>query len=230
MLSGINLSIAAGERIAFVGPTGAGKSTLAKLIARLYDPTDGVVLVDGIDLTTVSNRSLRSHIVAVPQEGFLFSGPVLENIRVSRPEATDAEVVAAVERIGATAIFDRLPQGLATEVHERGNRLSAGEKQIVSLARAALVDPAVLILDEATSSVDPGTEALVEAAMDTLMAARTVIVIAHRLSTAARCDRIGVIADGGLIELGTHDELLGRGGHYTELFTAWAEGGSAKAN
>lgn len=224
VLAGVDLAIGAGERIAFVGPTGAGKSTLAKLIARLYDPTEGVVLVDGVDLRTVSNRSLRRHIVAVPQEGFLFSGTVMDNVRVSRPSATDDEVVAAVARIGATEIFDRLPLGLRTEVHERGNRLSAGEKQIVSLARAALVDPAVLILDEATSSVDPGTEALVEAAMDALMAARTVIVIAHRLSTAARCDRIGVIADGQLEELGTHQELLDRDGRYAELFAAWADG------
>lgn len=224
VLDSVDLSIAAGERIAFVGPTGAGKSTLAKLIARLYDPSEGSVVVDGIDLRTVSNHSLRRQIVAVPQEGFLFSGTVVENIRVSRPSATDEEVVAAVERIGATEIFDRLPLGLSTEVHERGNRLSAGEKQIVSLARAALVNPAVLILDEATSSVDPGTEALVESAMDALMAARTVIVIAHRLSTAARCDRIGVIADGGLVELGTHKELLDLDGRYAELFSAWAEG------
>jgi ATP-binding cassette subfamily B protein len=224
VLDAVNLTIGAGERIAFVGPTGAGKSTLAKLIARLYDPTEGVVLVDGVDLRTVSNRSLRQHIVAVPQEGFLFSGTVLDNIRVSRPSATDDEVVAAVARIGATEIFDRLPLGLGTEVQERGNRLSAGEKQIVSLARAALVDPSVLILDEATSSVDPGTEALVESAMDTLMAARTVIVIAHRLSTAARCDRIGVIAEGQLQELGTHQELLDLDGRYAELFAAWAEG------
>ena len=137
--------------------------------------------------------------------------------------ASDDEIRAAVDRIGAAEIFDGLPDGFATEVQERGSRLSAGEKQIVSLARAALVDPAILILDEATSSVDPGTEALVENAMDSLMRSRTVIVIAHRLSTAARCDRVGVVVDGRLAELGTHDELLAQGSHYTELFAAWSK-------
>ncbi|MGH1491089.1 MAG: ABC transporter ATP-binding protein [Acidimicrobiales bacterium] len=222
-LTDIDLTIGAGERIAFVGPTGAGKSSLAKLVARFYDPTVGTVRVDGIDLTRAQNRSLRSKIVVVPQEGFLFSGTILDNIRIAKPAATDDEIRAAVERIGAAEIFDGLPDGLATEVQERGSRLSAGEKQIVSLARAALVDPAILILDEATSSVDPGTEALVENAMDSLMRSRTVIVIAHRLSTAARCDRVGVIVDGRLAELGTHDELLTRGEHYTELFAAWSK-------
>ncbi|MGI9597650.1 MAG: ABC transporter ATP-binding protein [Acidimicrobiales bacterium] len=222
VLDSIDLSIAAGERVALVGPTGAGKSTLAKLVARFYDPTVGTVRVDGIDLSTVSYHSLRSQIVVVPQEGFLFSGSILDNIRIAEPTASDAEVAEAVARIGATKIFDRLPDGLATEVQERGSRLSAGEKQVVSLARAALVDPAVLILDEATSSIDPGTEALVESAMDALMSSRTVIVIAHRLSTAARCDRVGVIVDGRLVELGGHDELVAGGRHYADLFSAWS--------
>ncbi len=222
VLQGIDLTIEAGERIAFVGPTGAGKSTLAKLVARFYDPTNGSIRIDGVDLSTVSYGSLRSQIVVVPQEGFLFSGSIVDNIRIARPEADDAEVAAAVARIGATEIFDRLPDGLATEVQERGSRLSAGERQIVSLARAALVDPSILILDEATSSIDPGTEALVEQAMDALMSSRTVIVIAHRLSTAARCDRVGVIVDGHLVELGTHDDLVAGGRHYAELFAAWS--------
>ncbi len=222
VLDDVDLQIAAGDRIAFVGPTGAGKSTLAKLVARFYDPTLGQVRVDGIDLKSVSHDSLRSEIVVVPQEGFLFAGSILDNIRVSRPEATNGEVAAAVARIGALEIFERLPDGLETEVSERGSRLSAGERQVVSLARAALVDPSVLILDEATSSIDPGTEALVEKAMDALMSARTVIVIAHRLSTAARCDRVGVVVDGRLVELGTHSELLERGEHYAELFAAWS--------
>lgn len=222
VLHSIDLSIDAGERIALVGPTGAGKSTLAKLLARFYDPTSGTIRVDGVDLRQVSYQSLRSRIVVVPQEGFLFSGSIMDNIRFARPAADDGEVEAAVARIGATEIFDRLPDGLATEVHERGSRLSAGERQIVSLARAALVDPAILILDEATSSIDPGTEALVEQAMDALMSARTVIVIAHRLSTAARCDRVGVIVDGRLVELGTHGELIAGDGHYARLFSAWS--------
>ena len=222
VLASVDLSIAAGERLALVGPTGAGKSTLAKLVARFYDPTVGSVLVDGVDLRTVSYQSLRSAIVVVPQEGFLFSGSILDNIRFARPSASDDEVVAAVARIGATEIFEKLPDGLHTEVQERGSRLSAGERQVVSLARAALVDPAILILDEATSSIDPGTEALVERAMDALMTSRTVIVIAHRLSTAARCDRVGVIADGRLVELGRHDDLIEAGRNYADLFAAWS--------
>ncbi len=222
VLDGITLSIAAGERVALVGPTGAGKSTLAKLVARFYDPTEGCIRVGGVDVSAASYASLRSEIVVVPQEGFLFAGTIMDNVRVSRPEADEADVLAAVQRIGATEIFDRLPDGLATEAHERGSRLSAGEKQVVSLARAALVDPSVLILDEATSSIDPGTEALVERAMDTLMASRTVIVIAHRLSTAARCDRVAVVVDGHLVEAGTHDELVALDRHYGQLFASWS--------
>ncbi len=222
VLAGVDLTIGDGERLALVGPTGAGKSTVAKLVARFYDPTDGVVRIGGTDIRSASLTSLRRQVVVVPQEGYLFTGSVRDNIRLARPEATDADVEAAVARIGATEIFDGLVDGLDTEVQERGGRLSAGERQIVSLARAALVDPAVLILDEATSSVDPGTESLVERAMDSLMRARTVIVIAHRLSTAARCDRVGVVLDGRLVELATHDELVAAGGHYTDLFEAWS--------
>lgn len=222
VLSGIDLTIADGERLALVGPTGAGKSTVAKLVARFYDPTEGTVRIGGTDISQVTLSSLRRQVVVVPQEGYLFTGTVRDNIRLARPEASDAEVEAAVARIGVVPIFAALPEGLDTEVQERGSRLSAGERQIVSLARAALVDPAVLILDEATSSIDPGTESLVEAAMDSLMRARTVIVIAHRLSTAARCDRVGVVLAGRLAELATHDELVAAGGHYTELFEAWS--------
>jgi len=222
VLSGIDLTIADGERLALVGPTGAGKSTVAKLVARFYDPTDGTVRIAGTDISTVTLSSLRRQVVVVPQEGYLFTGTVRDNIRLARPEASDADVEAAVARIGAAQIFTALPDGLDTEVQERGSRLSAGERQIVSLARAALVDPAVLILDEATSSIDPGTESLVETAMDSLMRARTVIVIAHRLSTAARCDRVGVVLDGRLAELAPHDELVAAGGHYTDLFEAWS--------
>jgi len=221
VLHDLFLDIPAGERIALVGPTGAGKSTVAKLVARFYDPTSGRITVDGIDLRDTGHDSLRTEVVVIPQEGYLFDGTIADNIRVARPDASDQEIAEAIERIGVKPVFDQLPDGLATEVQERGSRLSAGERQLVSLARAALVDPSILILDEATSSVDPGTEALVEAAMETLMESRTVIVIAHRLSTSARCDRVGVIVDGRLVELGTHDHLVAAGGHYSDLFDAW---------
>ena len=221
VLRHVDLSIAAGERVALVGPTGAGKSTVAKLIARFYDPTDGSIEIDGVSLPSVSLQSLRQRIVVVPQEGYLFTGTVADNIRVARPDATDSEVTDALRRIGVLDRFLELPDGLATEVRERGSRLSAGEKQLVSLARAALVDPSVLILDEATSSVDPGTEAAVETAMETLMQSRTVIAIAHRLSTSERCDRVAVIDEGRVAEVGSHDELVAAGGAYATLFDAW---------
>ena len=224
VLTDIDLVISSGERIAFVGPTGAGKSTLAKLIARFYDPTDGRITIGGVDVRDVSIRSLRERIVVVPQEGYLFSGTVADNIRIARPDASVDDVRRALERIGVLGRFTALPEGLDTEVRERGSRLSAGEKQLVSLARAALVDPSVLILDEATSSVDPGTEAAVESAMESLMQGRTVIAIAHRLSTAQRCDRVAVIEAGRLCELGTHDELVAAGGAYANLFEAWTSG------
>jgi ATP-binding cassette, subfamily B, bacterial len=222
-LKDVSLSVAPGERLALVGPTGAGKSTLAKLIARLYDPTAGSVSFAGVDLLTATTSSLRERIVVVPQEGFLFGGTIKENIRLARVEATDEEIAAALRAIGCWERFTAFPDGVDTEVRERGSRLSAGERQLVSLARAALVDPAVLVLDEATSNLDPGTEAAVEGAMERLMQGRTTIVVAHRLSTAQRADRIAVVDHGGLVELGTHHELLRiPGGHYAALATAWA--------
>lgn len=224
VLADVDLQIAPGERVAFVGPTGAGKSSLAKLVARFYDPTEGTVRVGGVDLRQSTAASRRRNITVVPQEGFLFSGTIADNIRFARPEADDTEITAALDRLGITSVFEQLPDGLATEVQERGSRLSAGERQLVSLARASLVDPSVLILDEATSSVDPGTEAVVETAMEKLMEGRTVIAIAHRLSTSARCDRVGVVDDGQLVELGSHDDLVASGGHYSELFAAWTAG------
>lgn len=224
VLNDVNLTIAAGERLALVGPTGAGKSTLAKLIARLYDPTVGTVTFDGIDLRDVSMVSLRERICVVPQEGFLFNGTLLDNIRLAQPQASVDDVTAALDRIGVLDHFLAMPGGLDLAVNERGSRLSAGEKQMVSLARAALADPAVLILDEATSSLDPGTEAVVEAAMERLMGDRTVIVIAHRLATSQRADRVGVVAGGRLAEIGTHDELVSAGGHYAALYATWIHG------
>ena len=221
VLHDVSLRIPAGTRLALVGPTGAGKSTLAKLIARLYDPIEGHVRFGGIDLRDATLGSLRERVVVIPQEGFLFNGSIRDNVRLARLGASDAEVDAALRAVGAYERFATMPEGLDTEVRERGSRLSAGEKQLVSLARAALANPAVLVLDEATSSLDPGTEALVEDAVDRLLDGRTVVVIAHRLSTAERSDRVGVVAGGELVELGSHRELVEAGGHYTRLYETW---------
>jgi ATP-binding cassette subfamily B protein len=229
VLRDVTLTVTPGERLALVGPTGAGKSTLAKLIARFYDPRLGTVSFAGVDLRDVTLSSLRERIVVVPQEGFLFAGSVRENIRVGRLSATDAEVEAAIDALGLRARFGELPDGIDTEVRERGSRLSAGERQLVSLARAALADPAVLVLDEATSNLDPGTEHAVELALERLTAGRTVVVVAHRLSTAARADRIGVVDGGTLAELGTHAELLRAEGRYASLYASWATASGTRA-
>ena len=221
VLRHVSLKVAAGERLALVGPTGAGKSTLAKLLARLYDPIDGTISYGGVDLRDATFRSLRERIVVVPQEGYLFQGSIMDNVRIGHASASDAEVAEALQMIGAYDRFAALPEGLHTEVRERGSRLSAGERQLVSLARAALANPQVLVLDEATSNLDPGTEADVEMAMTALMEGRTVLVIAHRLSTAERADRVAVVDAGGLLELGTHDELVLLGGKYAALYESW---------
>jgi len=210
-----------GERIALVGPTGAGKSTLAKLMARLYDPSVGSVSYGGTDLRRATLASLRERIVVVPQEGFLFNGTIRENVRLARITASDEEVEAALARLGILDHFERLPDGLDTEVRERGSRLSAGERQLVALGRAALVDPAVLVLDEATSNLDPGTEAEVEAALERLMQGRTTIVVAHRLTTVQRADRIVVVDKARIAEVGSHGELLALNGKYAALARAW---------
>ena len=213
--------VADGERIALVGPTGAGKSTLAKLMARLYDPSVGNVSYGGTDLRSATLASLRERIVVVPQEGFLFNGTIRENVRLARITASDEEVEAALARLGILDHFEWLPDGLDTEVRERGSRLSAGERQLVALGRAALVDPAVLVLDEATSNLDPGTEAEVEAALERLMQGRTTIVVAHRLTTVQRADRIVVVDKARIAEVGSHDELLALNGKYAALARAW---------
>jgi len=229
VLRDVTLSIPAGSRLALVGPTGAGKSTLAKLVARLYDPTEGRVTFGGLDLRDATLSSLRGRIVVIPQEGFLFNGTIRDNVRLARAGATTAEVDDALRAVGAHDRFASLPDGLDTEVRERGSRLSAGEKQLVSLARAALADPSVLVLDEATSSLDPGTEALVEAAVDRLLEGRTVVVIAHRLSTSERADMVGVVDGGELVELGPHDDLVARGGAYARLYATWVAGTASSA-
>lgn len=224
VIEDVSLTVEPGERVALVGPTGAGKSTLAKLMARAYDPTTGRVAYGGIDLRAGTLRSLRQRIVVVPQEGFLFSGTIRDNLRIGRPGATDDDISAAIGRLGLSPRFAGFPAGLDTLVRERGANLSAGERQLISLVRAALADPGAIVLDEATSSLDPGTELVVEHALERLMEGRTVVVIAHRLSTAARADRVAVIDGGRLVEHGTHSELLAREGRYAALFASWAAG------
>ncbi len=220
-LNNVSLVLEAGTRLALVGPTGAGKSTLAKLMARLYDPQSGSVQFGGVDLRRASMDDLRRRIVVIPQEGFLFDGTVRDNLLIAKPDATEVELLSALDKIGLRERFEALPEGLDTEVRERGSRLSAGERQLVALSRAALIDPAVLVLDEATSNLDPGTEMLVEAALEKLMTGRSVIVVAHRLSTVQRADKIAVVADAHISEIGTHDELIALNGHYALLAATW---------
>ncbi len=223
VLTDLDLIIPAGETVALVGTTGAGKSTLAKLVSRFYDPIEGQVLIDGHDLRGVTMRSLRDQLAIVPQEGHLFAGTVAENLAFGRPEASDEELRAAADAVGATGFIESLPEGFGTRINDKGSGLSAGQRQLISFARALVADPRLLILDEATSSVDLRAEQLIEDALRGLLEGRTAIIIAHRLSTIRDADRIVVLEGGCIAEQGTHDELVEAGGRYAALYGDWAE-------
>ena len=229
-LEGIDLRVEPGERVVVVGPTGGGKSTLAKIIGRLYDPEEGAVRFGGVDLRQVPLTHLRQRIVVLPQEGFLFRGSVAENVALGRQNATREDALAALEQLGLSDWVSSLPSGADTEVGERGSRLSAGERQLVALARVALADPAVVVLDEATSSLDPLTQRRVEKALDRLSVGRTVIVVAHRLDLAREADRVAVVSQGTLVEVGGHEELLEANGYYATLYSAWAASEAEEAH
>jgi ATP-binding cassette subfamily B protein len=221
VLHGIDLHVPAGTTVALVGHTGAGKSTIAKLLARFYDPTEGRITLDGVDLCDVTQESLRRQLGIVPQEGFLFAGTLAENVAFGRREASREEIVAAIRAVGADEFVDRLEDGHETQLGERGSRLSLGQRQLVAFARALLADPRILILDEATSSVDIGTERKIEQALRRLLHGRTAFIIAHRLSTIRDADLIVVLEHGRIVEQGTHDELVELGGLYRSLYGDW---------
>jgi ABC-type multidrug transport system fused ATPase/permease subunit len=223
----VDLHVPPGQTLALVGSTGAGKSTFAKLVARFYDPQTGRVLVDGHDLKGMRQQALRRQLGIVPQEGFLFSGSVRENIAFGRPEATLEEIEDAAAAVGATDFIAALPEGIETEVGERGVQLSAGQRQLVAFARALLAEPRILILDEATSNVDVRTEKTIEKGLERLLAGRTAIVIAHRLSTIRRAGKIVVLEGGRIAEAGGHDELIEAGGPYSRLYGAWEQSSAA---
>ncbi|MCH9708295.1 MAG: ABC transporter ATP-binding protein/permease [Actinomycetia bacterium] len=224
VVPGLELQVPAGQTVALVGTTGAGKSTIAKLVTRFYDPVSGSVTLDGVDLRELAQAELRRHVVMVTQENFLFGGTVADNIRFGRPDALDEEVYAAAAAVGADVFIDSLPNGYDTDVAKRGGRLSAGQRQLVAFARAFLADPAVLILDEATSSLDIPSERMVQRALETVLADRTALVIAHRLSTVQIADRVLVLEHGLIVEDGAPDELASReDGHYAALHRSWAQ-------
>jgi ATP-binding cassette subfamily B protein len=223
----INVHIPPGQTVALVGATGAGKSTFAKLVARFYDPTSGRILVDGHDLREVGASSLRSQMGIVPQEAFLFSGTIGENIAFGRLDASREEIEAAAHAVGADEFITALEHGYDTEVGERGAQISAGQRQLIAFARALIADPRILVLDEATSNVDIHTESKIEDGLRRLLGGRTAIVIAHRLSTIQRAGRILVLDHGRVVEQGTHEELLALEGAYWKLYRDWAEQAAA---
>jgi ABC-type multidrug transport system fused ATPase/permease subunit len=223
VLPDLSLNIPAGQTVALVGTTGAGKTTIAKLVARFYDPQAGAVLLDGVDVRQLDDATLRRHVTLLTQENFIFGGSVADNIRFGRPDATREEVEAAAAAVGAHGFISALPDGYDTDTGKRGSRLSAGQRQLIAFSRVLLADPRVLILDEATSSLDIPSERLVQAALSTVLADRTAIIIAHRLSTVEIADRVLVLQHGEIVEDGRPDVLVRGGGRYADLHRAWIE-------